>query len=137
MLTLFTTTIVALMTIHWLADFVLQSRWMAVNKGSSLKALLLHVTVYTLVLGFGVFLLAFWIIGGATSPGVIEGSVRFAVVYALLNGILHGVVDFITSKMSSALYKSQDYYEFWVVIGFDQLLHTSILVLSYFWLLSV
>lgn len=43
-------TVIFIMTIHFIADFILQSDWMAKNKSKSNKALLAHVSIYTLVL---------------------------------------------------------------------------------------
>lgn len=136
MLTIFALTIVVLLTIHWIADFVFQSRWMANNKSTSLLALTIHVAVYTAVLGIGVACLALWVIG-TTTPAIIIAALQFAGAFAVINGVLHWVTDFITSKITAALYKEGMFYEFFVVVGFDQLLHAATLVLSYFWLLSV
>ncbi len=41
---------VALLAVHWLADFVCQSRWMATNKSKRSDALALHVGVYSAIL---------------------------------------------------------------------------------------
>jgi hypothetical protein len=45
--------LVALLAVHWVADFVLQSRWMAVNEGERIDALVIHVASYTLALLVG------------------------------------------------------------------------------------
>lgn len=89
----------ALLFIHWLADFVLQTRWMAENKSKSWKALLLHVAVYTFCL------------------------LVFGWKFALLNGSLHFVVDATTSRLTSWRWKAKDVWGFFVIVGFDQMLH--------------
>lgn len=94
---------------HWIADFELQSDQMAKNKSKSIKWLSLHVLVYTLV-----FML-------------------WGVQFALISGALHWITDFFTSKITSYLYRMDDIHNFFVVIGFDQLVHMICLV--YIWTL--
>lgn len=48
--------LIAIMLLHWIADFLLQSKEMAINKSKSNYYLFQHVLVYTLtfyVFGFG------------------------------------------------------------------------------------
>lgn len=97
----------ALLAVHWVADFVLQTHWQASNKSKNNAALLYHVTTYTAVLGVASFAL-FGVEGGA---------------FAAINGILHLGTDYFTSRASSKLYAKQDWHNFFVVIGFDQLIH--------------
>ena len=93
--------------VHWIADFVLQSDSMAKNKSTSNKWLLCHVSTYTAVL-----------------------SMCFGWQYGLLNGVTHLIVDFFTSRATSALWKKGEVHWFFVVIGFDQAIHITILLLS-------
>lgn len=52
--------IIVILLIHWIADFVCQSNWQAQNKSSNNKALLSHITTYTIVWFISLpFLLAF------------------------------------------------------------------------------
>lgn len=101
----------ALLGTHWLADFVLQSHWQASNKSKRLDALALHIMTYTAVLAAASVLL-FGVNG---------------VVFAAVNGILHFGTDYFTSRRSSRLYAKQDWHNFFVVIGFDQLIHQTTL----------
>jgi hypothetical protein len=41
------------------------------------------------------------------------------------------VTDFVTSRISSRLYAKGDIHNFFVVVGFDQFLHYSALIVSY------
>lgn len=101
--------IIAVIWIHWIADFVLQSDKMARGKSSSLKWLSIHIAVYTLPL------------------------LIFGWKYALFNGAMHWIIDLFSSKATSYLWKKQDVHNFFVVIGLDQALHMTLLVLSLEW----
>lgn len=104
----------ALLTVHWFADFVLQTHWQASNKSKKNDALAAHVIVYTAVLA-------------VASALLFDGQVgRFV----LLNGSLHFATDWCTSRWSSRLYAKQDWHNFFVVIGFDQLIHQFTLALT-------
>ena len=96
--------IILILGIHFVADFVLQSHWMAMNKSKSLIALGAHVAVYTGVVGL--------ILGWS---------------YGLCNGLAHLLVDFCTSKATAALWKRGEVHWFFVVIGADQFIHYAIL----------
>src|SRR5215204_3442682 len=101
---------VALLTAHWIADFVLQTSWQASNKSKRLDALSRHVVVYTIVLGISTSLLFPF------------DPLRWA-AFTALNGALHFATDFLTSRVSSKLYAKQDWHSFFIVVGFDQLIH--------------
>ena len=66
-----------ILLLHFLGDFILQSDKIALNKSSSNTVLLIHVTIYS-----SLFLI-------------------FGPVYALLNGALHFMTDWVTSRASS------------------------------------
>lgn len=93
--------IIYLLFLHWLADFVLQSDYIAQNKSKNNKALSFHCVVYYLVFLFGT--LNFW--------------------FALGLGLIHFPVDYITSRLNAKLYKAGKNHEFFVSIGFDQFIH--------------
>jgi len=93
--------------LHFVADFLFQTDYMANNKSKSNKALGLHVLVYSLP-----FLVIGW---------------EFAVV----NLVLHFSVDFVTSRMTSKLFAEKKVGLAFKVIGFDQFLHTLCLIITY------
>lgn len=101
-----------LLATHWIADFVLQSHWMASNKSKRNDALLLHILTYTVVLAPAVALIF---------PHA--ATTRMYPFFVLLNVALHFVTDWCTSRWSSKLWAKQDWHNFFVVIGFDQLIH--------------
>lgn len=117
-------TALALLTTHFVADFILQSDWMATNKSKRWDALALHVTIYS-----ACFL-------------------PFGLVFAGVTWALHFVTDAITSRITSRLWFFR--YElmrdawmpidgkrhwFFVAIGADQLIHAYCLLLCANWLL--
>lgn len=112
---------VLLLAVHWVADFVLQTHWQASNKSKRLDALAKHVGVYTLTLAVG--------------SAIVFGQSSGWVYFVLANGILHFTTDFFTSKWSSKLYAKQDWHNFFVVIGFDQLIHQATIAITLWWLI--
>lgn len=90
--------------IHFIADFILQSDKMAKGKANSIGWLTAHVAVYS----FPLFI--------------------FGVKYAVINGVAHWCTDYVTSKISSRLYKENKIHWFFIVIGFDQALHLTTLI---------
>ena len=100
-------TIILLLTMHWVSDFILQSDQMAKNKSSSLKWLAIHVAVY---------IIPFFLFGW---------------VFALVNGVLHFAIDFFTSKLNKYLWDRQRVHWFFVGVGFDQLLHAICLLVTF------
>lgn len=104
------TIILLILVIHFLADFVLQSDWMAHNKAKDWKVLSAHVVVYTVCL----------------SP--------FGFAFSLINGLLHFVTDAISSRATAYLWQKQERHWFFVVIGLDQLVHYTCLFGTWVWL---
>lgn len=114
-------TIIGLTFAHWFADFVLQSRKIAETKSKSLRSLFTHVTLYTAALAcVMVPILAR------------QHNWKLIMAFILVNGFTHLVTDFATSKMSAAAYQKEDKSQFWQIIGFDQSLHWSHLLITYF-----
>jgi hypothetical protein len=107
--------ILFLLAVHWFADFVLQTDWQAANKGKNLSALSQHVGVYTSALGISSILLF------PFSP------MRWA-TFTILNGSLHFITDFATSRVLAKRAKSDNPHGFFIIIGLDQLIHQITLV---------
>ena len=112
---------------HWVSDFVLQSGWMATNKSRNWWALSSHVAVYTASLG------VIMLVSGAFFLQEVYEHAPNAVIYAMtpvafllwvaINGILHFITDAITSRITTQLWIKGDMHNFFVVVGFDQLVH--------------
>lgn len=149
--------VIHLLVLHWFADFICQSDWMATNKSNNWMALSAHVAVYTIVLWVGLILPNFR--HGVTS------DVWFAdAVFVLVNGGLHFITDAITNRITSKLWfferqvgiwAQADYaypkhnktlvnpwtplegnqrHWFFVMIGLDQFIHYCCLFGTFVWL---
>ena len=135
---------IALLAVHTLADFRLQSNWMAINKSKRLDALLLHVAIYTTT--FIVFL--------ALSGWTFDAIGWFACI----TFYTHLLTDYVTSRLSRRVYpliplteKTNEGHTLYVdhegtngrsrnrffnIIGVDQLIHFFTLALTYKWLIQ-
>lgn len=107
---------------HWVGDFLCQSDWMAINKSKSFKALGLHVLVYTACLA-GIFFVL--------DPFLIFESPWPILAFAGINGSFHFLIDAVTSRINSYLWQNEKRHAFFVMIGFDQLLHTALLLYTF------
>lgn len=109
----------SLLIAHFVGDFPLQTNWMATAKSKHLGALSLHVLIYSLCFSW-------W------GPDFVVATFG-----------LHFMVDYITSKITSLLFFFEPYDDqvwvyvegrrkwFFVMIGFDQLLHFTCLAITY------
>lgn len=113
---------VALLAIHWIGDFFLQSHWMSVNKSKRLDALAMHVGIYSAVLFFGSLILF--------------RATAVVLAFVALNGALHLATDYVTSRITSALWKRERIHDFFVMIGVDQFIHQFTLAATMWWLLD-
>jgi hypothetical protein len=123
-------TIILLLFLHLISDFVLQSRNMGRKKGKNLYWLTSHVFVYSLSLSF------FWfLITKSLNISFYEAFMFFFLVF-----LTHFITDYFTSKFSGMFYlrlkqskntKTQNLYEwlFWLTIGVDQFIHIASLIL--------
>ena len=93
--------IIYLLFLHWVADFLWQSDYVAQNKSKSNKVLAFHCFLYGL----------FFIVG------------TMNIKFGLILGLIHFPVDYVTSRLNSKLYKAGKNHEFFVSIGFDQWIH--------------
>lgn len=105
---------------HFVADFLLQTDWMAKNKSTNNKALLSHVLVYTAT--FLVFALVLHGFAILTLP--------VAIIWVLFNGLMHFITDYFTSRLNTYLWNKKEVHYFFVSIGADQFIHYCFLLLT-------
>ena len=101
--------IITAIWLHFLADFILQSTNIAMNKYKNNLILGIHALIYTAVMGL------------------------FGWQIALINGITHFGIDYVTSKLTHNCWSKKEYRWFFIIIGCDQALHMSILVQTLKW----
>jgi len=99
--------IIAIIWLHTFADFVFQGRYIGNNKGKKPHVLALHCIIYGVLYLF-------------IDP-----------LFAIVNGVLHFPVDYISSKLTGYFWKKKKEYLFFTTIGIDQALHYTILFLTY------
>jgi len=101
-------TIMTVIAMHWVADFVLQTDWQAKNKSKDNRALIAHVSGYTIAL---------------LVYGLIFLPVEIAYPWALTNGVIHFGVDYVTSRINTYLWNKGRVHDFFVMVGLDQVIH--------------
>ena len=96
--------------IHFIADFLFQTRNIAINKSTNNYCLGTHCILYAIPFVF------------------------INIGWAMLNGILHFGVDWVSSRLTSYFWKKADHYKFFGMIGIDQAIHLTLLLLTYGWM---
>lgn len=99
--------ILLLVWIHFIADFILQDDYVAINKAKDNTVLVFHTMVYGLCFAW------------------------FGPLFMLITMVSHGMVDFVTSRGTSRLWSANQRHWFFCLIGFDQALHMTVLILTY------
>lgn len=102
--------VIIIFWIHFVADFLLQTNYTSMNKNKNIYTLLLHCFIY--------FIPLLW----------------FGFTFAIINAGIHFIIDFVTSKINRELYKIGKTKLLLNVIGLDQAIHMTTLVLTY-WLI--
>jgi hypothetical protein len=143
-----------LVAAHFIADWLFQSDWMALNKSKHWDVLAAHVSVYTLVMSIVVWL------PFLRRMNDIPVIFNFVLMFGLITWVTHFITDAITSRITTRLWfidviprKSFSEHEqhllehelypllarivvgkrhwFFVVIGFDQLIHYITLAITW------
>jgi hypothetical protein len=115
--------ILFLLFIHWVSDFVLQTHIMSTKKSSSYYYLTLHVLIYSFAT-IMCWSLVLPILGVSLTISSIMLS--FFIIF-----ITHWITDYFTSRQTSKLYKEEKYHDFFVMVGFDQVLHYVQILLTF------
>jgi hypothetical protein len=114
-----------IIVIHWIADFVMQTDKMAKGKSNNSFDLIHHTATYS----------AFWMIciqflwnQNHNTEWVLLTTLKFT----LITFISHTIQDYFTSRLNSKLWAKGDVHNFFVSIGFDQVLHYAQLFLTFY-----
>lgn len=118
--------IFSIIIIHWVADFVLQTDKQARGKSKNWNDLLSHTFNYSVVF-FGLL--------GFLNP-LINAKLTFYMCFYFffITFICHTVTDYFTSRLNSKLWAKGDVHNFFVSVGFDQVLHYVQLFLTFYYL---
>lgn len=109
--------IFSILILHWIGDFILQTDWQAQNKSKDNEALLLHTINYTLI----------WLL-----PITLVLNFEYAVYFCIITIFCHTITDYFTSRLNSKLWAAKKVHNFFVSIGFDQILHYIQLFTTYY-----
>ena len=115
--------ILVLLFAHFFADFVVQPEKLADNKWYSNKALGIHVLLYTASL----FLISWLFL--VTVPDLFLWSALL--IWSIVNGMFHFIVDYATSRDMKMYRDEKDYRMFFIMLGFDQMVHYAVLAVTY------
>ena len=116
--------VLAILSIHWFADFVLQTDKQAKGKSKNMDDLIAHTTIYSIVFMVGICFL--WGNGHSTYFYVTN-----SILFGIITYAIHTVQDYFTSRLNSKLWVAGKVHLFFVSVGFDQLLHFAQLLLTY------
>lgn len=111
--------IVLIIILHFIADFLCQTRNMGNNKSSSNIVLAEHILTYS-----GVFLVASFI------------TPAFGIIFVLVNAFGHAITDWCSSRIGKWFHEQNQLYWFYATLGLDQTIHMLTLILTYEWLLG-
>jgi hypothetical protein len=102
---------------HAAGDFLLQGSTLSKLKATKFYYLLAHVGIYT------VFFIA-------VSPMLLGLTFMQGLIFSLVNGVLHLVVDFVTSRLKKKYWDLNE-TKYLAVVSFDHIIHIIILISSY------
>lgn len=125
-----TTIVLAILFIHWVADFLFQDVEWANNKSKDSKALESHVITYTLIVMLGIGIIFSTIYN-------LTGVLVLTLVYGFITYVAHWSIDYTTSRIVAKKFAKKEYGTSipntgaFTVIGFDQFLHFVQLFLTY------
>lgn len=111
--------IFTILIIHWLADFVLQTDKQARDKSKNWEALLSHTLSYSTVWwSIGIIL----VVINLFYP-FFEYQRWSLTLFVLITFVSHTITDYFTSRLNSKLWEQGKVHNFFVCVGFDQVLH--------------
>lgn len=118
--------IIAIVIIHWLADFIMQDEKWALGKSKNWNDLLSHTFTYSLLWWLLLIFLPSFIV----------------VKFIIITFITHTITDYFTSRIVSKKFENKQYGTSipnvggFTIIGFDQVLHYVQLFATYYYLMK-
>lgn len=124
-------TIFFILFVHWIADFVLQTDKQAKGKSKNWSDLLEHTICYSLAWCIP---LCFWL--------YITDNIKVIDLFHLwffifITFISHTITDYFTSRLNTKLWQQGKTHQFFVSVGFDQLLHYFQLFITYEYVFNI
>lgn len=130
--------VLAIIIIHWFADFLMQDEKWALGKSKNWSDLLSHTVTYSLV----------WLVIGiiceftrmCLTLEVTKFNYLPILYFSLITFIAHTITDYFTSRIVSKKFANQQYgspipnFGGFTIIGIDQVLHYAQLFLTYYFL---
>jgi hypothetical protein len=117
--------------IHWIADFVFQTDEMAKGKSKNWDDLLDHTSLYTLVWAIALMIYGCTYIA-INYNNLYDPFTSWAYFALPITFVCHTATDYYTSRINAKLYAEGKIHEFFVSVGFDQLLHFIQLFLTFY-----
>lgn len=130
--------IFAIIIVHWIADFWLQTDKQAKGKSKNWNDLLNHTITYSLVwlfIGGCIYLQQFKPYNKEHNEIMNQywnHYIPLGLLFVLITFIAHTITDYFTSRLNSKLWAKGDVHNFFVSVGFDQVLHYIQLFLTYY-----
>ena len=109
--------IVLIIILHFIADFLCQTREMGLRKYSSNLILFKHIAAYSTVFFVASFL-----------------TPAFGLMFVVVNGLAHTITDWCSSRIGKWFHEQNQMYWFFATLGLDQTVHLLTLILTYEWL---
>ncbi len=145
--------VIIIIVIHWIADFVLQTDKESKGKSKNWSDLLSHTLNYTSLWYYiGIFYIAYRSNFFIDMKWYNDWSLT---LFVIITFISHTITDYFTSRLNTKLLpkrdltythidkqlvyfpKGENYHNFFVSVGFDQVLHYLQLFLTYYWLVKM
>jgi hypothetical protein len=127
--------IFSILSVHFVSDFILQTQDQASNKSTSNKYLATHVFNYSLLTMICWIFLFKCVLAFPLTEEIPAGKINAIDVF-VLTFLFHFATDYITSRLTRKLWQEEKTHDFFVVIGFDQLIHFIQLFSMYYFLIK-
>lgn len=121
--------IILIFAFHWVSDFLFQTHEMSIKKSKSILWLSYHVLVYTTITTL------LWTISFGNYHMIENSLITIPSIFGI-TFITHWLTDFFTSKWTSRLWSDKSVHNFFVVIGLDQLIHATTLLITFNYLIN-